>query len=318
MKRIFLYEPSIASDNVGDQVIVDSIKREMSFLLKNSFCVELPTHTPISNRYMYFLGKPDLKMICGSNIIVGKLNRLIHLRQWMLDLLTYHNIYGSIFIGVGAQQYNQRFNFITRYLYRKFFSKRYIHSVRDSYTEKALKDIGINNVINTACPTMWCLTPEFCKHIPSNKASQVVFTLTDYKKDKKRDNFIISTLLSEYSSVYFWPQGYGDYNYFEQLDNIETIKIIPPHLQDFDEFLSTNEMDYVGTRLHGGMRALQKQRRTIIIGVDNRAKELHHDFNIPVLPQEDIEKLSDVIKSSFQTRIIIPMENIEKFKKQFK
>lgn len=318
MRRIFLYEPSIASDNVGDQVIVDSIKREMSFLLKDSFCVELPTHTPISNRYMFFLGKPDLKMICGSNIIVGKLNRIIHLRQWMLDLLTYHNIYGSIFIGVGSQQYNQRFNFITRYLYRKFFSKRYIHSVRDSYTEKALKNIGINNVINTGCPTMWCLTPEFCKRIPTNKASQVVFTLTDYKKDEKRDNFIISTLLSEYHSVYFWPQGYGDYNYFKQLDNIETIKIIPPHLQDFDEFLSANETDYVGTRLHGGMRALQKQRRTIIIGVDNRAKELHRDFNIPVLTQENIDKLSDVIKSSFQTEINIPMDNIETFKGQFR
>ena len=73
MKKIFLFEPSIGSENVGDQIIVNSIKKEMQDLLSPSFCIELATHTPLSNRYMYFLGKSDYKFILGSNIIVGNL-----------------------------------------------------------------------------------------------------------------------------------------------------------------------------------------------------------------------------------------------------
>ena len=35
--------------------------------------------------------------------------------------------------------------------------------------------MGFKNVIFTACPTMWKLTPEFCKTIPHFKEEQVVF-----------------------------------------------------------------------------------------------------------------------------------------------
>ena len=62
----------------------------------------------------------------------------------------------------------------------------YLHSVRDSYTEKKLKQIGIDNVINTSCPTMWRLTEEFCSHIPCKKQDTVVTTITDYRKNIER------------------------------------------------------------------------------------------------------------------------------------
>ena len=110
MKKIFLFEPCIGSENVGDQIIVDSIKHEMHELFSPSFCIELPTHTPLSNRYMYFLGKSNYKFILGSNLIVGDLNPIIHLKQWNLTPLTLPNIKNAILIGVGAQQYNQKFN----------------------------------------------------------------------------------------------------------------------------------------------------------------------------------------------------------------
>ena len=148
MKKIFLYEPSIGSENVGDQIIVDSIKKEMASLLSPSFCIELPTHLPLSNRFMYFLGKADYKFVCGSNIMVGDLNSIIHLKQWNLNPLTYHNVRNAILVGVGAQQYNQKITIPTRLAFKWMFGSRYIHSVRDSDTEQVLKDIGIKNVIN--------------------------------------------------------------------------------------------------------------------------------------------------------------------------
>ena len=60
-------------------------------------------------------------------------------------------------------------------------------------------------------------------------------------------------------------------------------------MQGYDSFLeNTKNIDYVGTRLHGGMRALQHEKRTIILGIDNRAIELNKDYNIPVIEQKNL------------------------------
>ena len=65
------------------------------------------------------------------------------------------------------------------------------------------------------------------------------------------------------------------------------------------------------------MRALQKKRRTLIIGVDNRAKELQADFGIPVIDQGSIEQLEDVIQKQIKLDIKLPTDEIKKFLSQF-
>lgn len=266
---------------------------------------------------MYFLGKSNYKFILGSNLIVGDLNPIIHLKQWNLTPLTLPNIKNAILIGVGAQQYNQKFTFLTKISYKWLFKGNTLHSVRDSYTEKLLKNIGIDNVINTGCPTMWSLTPTLCTLIPSKKAKEAVLTLTDYKPNPERDNHIIEVLKHDYSKVFFWPQGHRDYSYFKTLKKTNEIEIINPHLSDYDNFLKKHEVDFIGTRLHGGIRALQHKRRSIIIGIDNRATELNRDFNLPVVNQENISNLSKIINSNFKTEIILPKTNIQTFLSQF-
>ena len=73
----------------------------------------------------------------------------------------------------------------------------------------------------------------------------------------------------------------------------------------------------MGTRLHGGIRALQKQVRCVILGVDNRAKEKEKDFRIKVIDRNEVEKLSELINSSFKTEIEIPIDEINRWKSQF-
>lgn len=317
MKKVILYEPSIGSNNLGDQVIVDGVKNALKEYLDDSFIIEMPTHTPLSARYINYLGNVDMKIVCGSNIIVGKLNTILHLKQWALSMRTISSVAPCVLIGVGSQQYNQKFNIYTRLAYKKMFRKDYIHSVRDTYTEEALKKIGITNVINTGCPTMWGITPKVCASIPKVKANSVVFTLTDYKPNKSRDEYFIEVLNSNYKEVYFWAQGTGDFKYFSTLKGIENIKIIKPNINAYNEFLETTDADFIGTRLHGGMRALQKKHRTIIIGIDNRAIELKRDFNIPVLEDTDINMLDHMINSNLKINIKLPYDNIKTFLKQF-
>ncbi|MBN2850072.1 MAG: hypothetical protein JXK92_05385, partial [Erysipelotrichaceae bacterium] len=78
------------------------------------------------------------------------------------------------------------------------------------------------------------------------------------------------------------------------------------------------DIEFVGTRLHGGIRALQLKRRTFIVAVDNRAIEKHKDFNIPVLLREDCDKLDDILTQPVKTEITIPMDKINEWKSQFK
>ncbi len=319
MKTVFLYEPSIASNNLGDHVIVEGVKRALKDFLADSYILELPTHTPLSNRYrltFFRTTPPDYQFVCGSNIIVGKLNQIRHIRQWALGYTTAWQLNNSIFVGVGAQTY-QKCNGYTRRVYRKMFRKDFIHSVRDEYTERFLKDIGIENVINTGCPTMWGLTEAHCKQIPTKKAGDVVFTLTDYDQNRKRDEYLISVLTELYDKVYFWPQGNRDYDYLITLKGHEKTALVSPSLEGYDRFLEAHDVDFVGTRLHGGMRALQKGKRTLILAIDNRAKELHRDFNIPVLDDTNMEALADRIKCAYSTEIHLPVENIRLFLKQF-
>ncbi len=317
MQNIFLYAPSIASNNIGDAIIVQGVKDALKELLEKSYVIEMPTHTPLSSRYALFLGNPDMKIVCGSNILTGKLNQIRHVKQWALGYTTTWQLKNSLFIGVGAQKY-QGCNIYTKNVYKKMFGMEYVHSVRDEYTKKFLNDVGIFNVLNTGCPTMWGLTQKHCSKIPYEQSEQVVLTLTDYSKDKKRDEFLISVLLQKYKKVFFWAQGNRDYEYFTSLAGHEKIELLSPRLEAYDAFLEKVDVDFVGTRLHGGMRALQKGRRTLIIGIDNRANELHKDFNIPVLHQNRIEELPQIIQSSYKTEIHLNTENIRKFLAQFK
>ena len=86
--------------------------------------------------------------------------------------------------------------------------------------------------------------------------------------------------------------------------------------KNMDE-LENNDIDYVGTRLHAGIRAIQKKRRALVLSIDNRASEISNDIGMNVVPREDIEKIEFFITNEQKTSIKIPHKNIEAWKAQF-
>ena len=77
-------------------------------------------------------------------------------------------------------------------------------------------------------------------------------------------------------------------------------------------------MDYVGTRLHGGVFAMQNFCRSLIISIDHRAEGFHKTNNLPILRREEIpDRLESLINSEFATEIILNSEAIAEFKSQF-
>ena len=63
---------------------------------------------------------------------------------------------------------------------------------------------------------------------------------------------------------------------------------------------------------------MQKKARSLIIAIDNRALEKNKSFGLPILKREEINELDTIINNTILTEINIPIENIRKWKAQFK
>lgn len=161
------------------------------------------------------------------------------------------------------------------------------------------------------------MTSELCKRIPDSKSDSVVFTLTSYQADRTRDKAMVEILSKNYSHLYFWPQTIDDLGYLKSLTN-DLPTIISPNLLSYDRFLDT-EIDYVGNRLHGGIRALQHAKRTIIISIDYRAENMAKNYSLPIIKRENIlEELESKINSEWSIRIKgIDFNLIKQWKNQF-
>ena len=313
--KVLLYDPAVSSLNMGDHIISESCRRELGPLLDHAFLVEISSHLPVS-KYLSYLGHTDYRFVCGSNLLRGRMNA--RFRQWDVTPLHAGLVGPAVLMGVGWWQYSDEPNAYTRWLYRRILSSDVKHSVRDEFTARKLRSMGFENVINTSCPTMWQLNEQHCSSIPSAQAGSVVTTVTDYSRDPARDRSMLLGLTRLYTGVHIWIQGTGDLDYLDTLDlPWQKFEVLAPALGNLDAALDDPDVDYVGTRLHAGIRALQHGRRALVIGVDNRAAEKNRDFNLAWLPREEIHRLADVVGRTLRMDIRIPLDRISEWKAQF-
>lgn len=324
MDNILLLDTSIATDNIGDEIIMECTRKELMPILRNNFVRTLPTHvSPFhwyqvwrkSNALMSFANS-KYKFVGGSNILVP--NLLTHYPQWNINLFNYQPLKGCILVGVGAGVGAERgSNWYTRYIYKHLLNSEYFHSARDERSKKYMEYLGVK-AINTGCVTMWMFTPEFCKKIPTKKADIVVFTLTSgYGASMKKDQCMIDILLKNYKEVYFFPQCVGDFQYLHKFKNIERIKLLEASKIAYDEFLTNNDTDYVGTRLHGGIYAMRHARRAIIVAIDERTRAINAKNNLNCVERNNIKEIEDMVNSDIETNITMDFENIKHWKSQF-
>ena len=94
--------------------------------------------------------------------------------------------------------------------------------------------------------------------------------------------------------------------------------LVQSDLQSFDAVLEQADLDYVGTRLHAGIRALNKGRRSLIVSIDNRAECIHADTGLPIICRKDIsQKLGKRIEEEIHSEITMPKSNISQWMEQF-
>lgn len=269
--------PRIDSKNLGDEIIEDAVQRELSSLLAEDVdLIGLPTQRILTRAERRRAANCDLFVVGGTNLLNGNIPRYI---QWKLDpglVATYSG--KTILLGVGWWQY-QRLNRLSSAIWRRLLVGQ-AHSVRDSYTAARLQGLGID-ATNTGCPTMWALPDEI---VFGPTSSKVISTVTDYHKNPERDLRMLRHLGENYEEVLVWLQGSKDKAYLDSLDM--NVRFVDPTLAAFDGVLAQGDVDYFGTRLHAGVRALQHGVRSTVIAIDNRAAEIARDTGLPVVAEQ--------------------------------
>jgi hypothetical protein len=87
----------------------------------------------------------------------------------------------------------------------------------------------------------------------------------------------------------------------------------------FKEFVTNSQFNYIGTRLHCGIKCIQHHHPAMIIGMDNRLQEMKKDINLPVLGNKELSLLADWVRGKYAPgKINLPLDNIQKWKSQFK
>ena len=314
MQQITILDTATASTNLGDQIIMDAVRLELSELLPDAFAHTVASHEYMGAKSRGLVRKSKFAIASGTNLLSS---RMWFRAPWKLSLrdgLLVHNV---VLMGCGWYQYQRRPDPYSSWLLRSVLSGSHLHAVRDSYSMANLAKIGITNVVNTSCPTLWRLTPEHCAALPKTKAKEVVTTVNTYIKDRDADRRMLELLSKHYDKVHLWVQTGTDWDYAQNLH--PGLTMLAPSLKAFDDLLESHpSLDYIGNRLHGGIRSLQMGRRAVIIEVDNRAAEMGRDFDLPTVGRTDFEKLKNLITNPFSIAVHPPLERIAKWKGQFR
>ena len=309
---ILLFDTAVASTNLGDLVIVDAIRSELRSLFPDARTFSAQTHDRIGMETYRLLRRSDRAFVAGTNLLSSNMHRY---NQWKVNLLDAPFLSDITLLGVGWWQYQSSPGLYTRLLLKRLLARDGLHAVRDEFSKEMLHAAGISNVVNTGCPTMWKLSPEHCAGIPSEAGRSVVFTLTDYNRKPDLDQALIDGLLAVYDELLFWPQGFGDLVYMRTL-RTERTRVLAPSLEALDDALG-GRVDYVGTRLHAGIRAMQKSRRSLIVEVDNRAAEIAKDTGLPTVSRDKCRSLSSLLSAPIATDIRLRTDAIDLWRGQF-
>lgn len=307
-----IFDTAIESDNLGDEFIMDAVWDVVRPLFPDTEFLRTATHRRVSLAEMAAGRRADLSIVGGTNIL--KSHMLVR-GNWRITPLDYLNWRNVVLLGVGWQQYGGEPDAPTRLFFRSVLSKSGIHSVRDMHAYEKLRP-HVPNVLYTACPTMWMLDPAKCRRIPTGKARHAVFAVTYYRPAPAEDRALFDLLKRHYETVFFWPQQSQDIAYLHEIGGHDFVPI-PADVAAYDRLLDSEDVDFVGARLHGGIRALQHDRRALIIPVDNRAAEISVSTSLPVASRDDPEAIERWILRPGPTTLTLPAEAIARWKDQF-
>ncbi len=313
IREIGILDTTISDENHGNGIIMQAVYSRLLPLFKTDFITRFPYWDDFLTQSLRNMQRCKYLFLGGTNALNAEMDQctLLGINEKNVEMIE-HKI---VLMGVGWWRYEGLPNSYTQKLLKRALCKDVVHSVRDSYTEKMLRKIGIDNVENTGCPTIWGFNSDFCRQLPKVKGKDALVMLNP-RKEKELDRYIVETVKKNYENIYFWVQGPRDFLYIKSI--YREADFIPPNLEGLENFLENHlHVDYIGTRLHGGIKCIQHKKRAIIISIDNRAQEMGKDFGLPVIMPKDLKYLEDIINTEYETKIHIDESKINRWMNQF-
>lgn len=331
MPVLTLLDPSLprenetGPDNLGDVVIADATKSILAELFPDHEIICVPTKRDLNRTQLNAIKSSTHRFLGGTNILN---NDLKDYNQWKMEAsvakILFPDFRGVIAMGVGWRIYqDEPMTLRSKLFYKSILHRKRRHAVRDQYTFQKITQSGINNVLNTSCPTAWSLEGRRTKRLSPTAPQNLVFSLTDYRPSEERDNQLLRILLDHAAgTLTFFPQGSQDVAYIDSLPeyrgNRARIKILKRDIAALNEAAKDPQSVYVGTRLHGGIRFLQSGRDALILCVDNRAAEIHKDIRLPAVARDDLAGVSNWLQGKLDFGAMkLPLAAINAWKSQF-
>jgi hypothetical protein len=326
--RITLLDPSMADHtgapplNLGDLIIHEAVMRELSPLFGTDSIERLSTHIPFARKQYRIANQTAYRFIGGTNLLASKAVKKTWYREQHRWNWLFPKLRPVVLLGVGwGSGYPAWSDWRVKVFYHRSLNPHHLHSVRDTFSERMLRGIGIRNVIHTSCPTLWNLNG--FQPNPESAPTDCAFTLTDYCRVPARDEAIIAALARfTPGTLHFFPQGSGDISYLKSLEVPsvvrERIHILEADVAAFGSFLDKNRahLVYIGTRLHGGVFAMQHSVKALVINVDHRAEEIARDTGLPLILEDPAKGIEAWLSGALHfDPIHLPMENIERWRR---
>lgn len=309
----------LASDNLGDKIIVELLKDNFSELFThNQGYFEVGSHDGNEKVSKDFINRSQFCFVTGGNTIPIK--KMYPFKNILNIKSSYNKFLKNkiVFIGAGTENYekNALFNFTAKIYLNYVINHKIPSSTRDIYSKNYLKKLGIKNVYFTGCPTTWGLKDK----IKNKKLRACLFTITSHRRNNIKDGLLFKYCYEHFDKVYCWPQQTGDIDYilklFKMYPNNKS-ELLGYSLECLKNTINKNEISHsVGTRLHGNLYCLSKGIVPIIISIDNRAAELCTNINLPHINRLNlnIESISKTLAKK-EFCVNIPHKEINEFKK---
>jgi polysaccharide pyruvyl transferase WcaK-like protein len=305
--KVLVFDPALENVNAGDEIISRSIQTLGLPNMENA--IRLTTHRPLKLSERRLVSQADYVILGGTNALSSHMERF---RQWLIDPdLAFRMRRKLILLGVGWWQYQEEPCRYTRTLFKQVFARDVPQAARDRYTADRLNALG-HTTLMTSCPTMWRL-PEEQRAV--GLSNSVVVTVTDYQRDVPVDRRWLDAVYSRYDNVRLVGMGPLDGAYmFEELN-------LPR--KDWSGFgvdsldAAVTDADFIGTRLHGGVRALQLGRPSVILACDNRAAEISRTTRLAVVDRRKPDEIMRVLSGEVQKHLQLPLAAISAWTEAF-
>lgn len=318
IRHVHLIDTSVASDNLGDEVIVEAVRAALQPVFRDCYVTTSSGHDGLGPYGRDLAAQADLAILMGTNALApfnqARRSRFV----WTVTPEDARVLAGKVVLcGVGANKAFDGVDPAQAAFLKGILSSDWRHSVRDGLGLEIVKASG-HQGMNTSCPTLWRYL-ETPPNVPTGLQAAVCFTLTRHRPDPA-DAVMVATLRDLYREIHFWPQQPRDLAYLDELPGgRKGINVVTPSLSAYDALLAERPVDVVGTRLHGGIRGLRHGRRVLIVAIDNRAAEIGRETGLPVIARSDVAAgLKDRLQAHWPTHLHLPAAEIAGFLGQFR